>query len=79
MADEGWQRKFDDPVTLNGRMLITLRHAAYYITALPKEESGLAKWQVSIEALMLVSRSGSYAASQDRGHASAEQERRSGV
>ncbi len=48
MADEGWQRKFDDPVTLHdGRMLITLRHAADYITALPKEESDLAKWQVA--------------------------------
>ena len=59
MADEDWQRKFDDPVTLHdGRVLITLRHAADYITALLKDESDLAKWQVAIEALILVSSGG---------------------
>jgi len=42
----------------DGRQLLTLKDAADYITALPKEESDLAKWQVAIEALMLVSRSG---------------------
>jgi len=54
-----WQRKFEDPIVLpNGRRLHTLRDAADYITALPEEESGLAQWQVAIEALMLVARSG---------------------
>ena len=59
MADEGWQRKFEDPILLSdGRALHTLRDAADYITALPKEQSDLAQWQIAIEALMLVSRSG---------------------
>jgi hypothetical protein len=54
-----WQRKFEDPIVLpNGRRLHTLRDAADYITALPGEESDLAQWQVAIEALMLVARSG---------------------
>jgi len=35
-----------------------LRDAADYITALPKEQSDLARWQVAIEALMLCSRGG---------------------
>jgi len=35
-----------------------LRDAADYITALPKEQSDLAPWQVAIEALILVARSG---------------------
>ena len=57
MAD--WQREFEDPIPLpGGRKLITLRDAADYITSLPKKESDLPDWQVAIEALMLVSRSG---------------------
>jgi len=58
MADENWQRKFEDPIPLpNGRKLLTLRDAADYITGLPKREAALPDWQVAIEAL-LVSRSG---------------------
>jgi hypothetical protein len=57
MAD--WQRTFAVPILLpDGRVLHTLRDAADYITALPEEESGLAQWQVAIEALMLVARNG---------------------
>jgi hypothetical protein len=59
MADKGWQQPFEDPILLpDGRVLHTLRDAADYITALPKEQSDLAQWQVAIEALMLVARSG---------------------
>jgi hypothetical protein len=59
MADNGWQRTFEDPISLpGGRELITLRDAADYITSLPKKETDLPEWQVAIEALMLVSRSG---------------------
>ena len=55
MADERWQRKFEDPILLSdGRALHTLSDAADYIAALPKEQSGLAQWRVAIEALMLV-------------------------
>jgi hypothetical protein len=35
-----------------------LRDAADYITGLSKEQSDLAPWQVAIEALILVTRSG---------------------
>ncbi len=59
LVHEGWQRKFEDPISLpDGRALHTLRDAADYITALPEEQSDLAQWQVAIEALMLVARSG---------------------
>ena len=59
MADTGWQRKFEDPISLpGGRTLVTLRDAADYITSLPKKESDLPDWQVAIEALMLVSPGG---------------------
>jgi hypothetical protein len=54
-----WSVPFEDPIVLpDGRQLLTLKDAADYITALPKEESNHAKWHVAIEALMLVSRSG---------------------
>jgi hypothetical protein len=59
MADKGWQRKFEDPITLpDGRTLLTLKDAADYITKLPKKESDLPEWQAAIEALMLCSRGG---------------------
>ena len=59
MADEGWQRKFEDPIPLpDGRELVTLRGAAGYITSLPEKETDLPDWQVAMEALLLVSRSG---------------------
>jgi hypothetical protein len=57
MADQGWQRKFEDLIELpDGRALVTLRDAADYITHLPKKESDLPEWQAAIEALMLVVR-----------------------
>ena len=59
MADNGWQRKFEDPIPLpDGRELVTLRGAANDITSLPKKETDLPEWQAAIEALLLVSRSG---------------------
>jgi hypothetical protein len=59
MPESGWQRRFEDPIPLpDGRSLHTLRDAADYITGLPKEQSDLAQWQVTIEALILVARSG---------------------
>ena len=60
MANEGWQRRFEDPIPLSdGRKLVTLRDAADYITSLPEKETDLPDWQVAIEALMLVPRGGS--------------------
>jgi hypothetical protein len=59
MADQGCQRKFEDPIPLpDGRMLVTLLDAGEYITTLPKAEQQLDEWQTAIEVLMLVSRSG---------------------
>jgi hypothetical protein len=55
VADNGWQRKFEDPISLSdGRALVTLHDAATYITGLPKKEVALPEWQAAIEALMLV-------------------------
>jgi hypothetical protein len=49
-----WSREFEEPIALpDGRTLLTLRDAADYITALPKE-AALPEWQAAIEALMLV-------------------------
>jgi len=51
----GWQRTFDDPMpTPGGRHLITLHHAATYVTLLPKKEADTPEWQAAIEALILV-------------------------
>jgi hypothetical protein len=59
MADKGWQRKFEDPIPLpDGRKLVTLFDAADYITNLPIKETDLPDWQVAMQALLLVSRSG---------------------
>ena len=59
MANEGWQRKFEDSIPLSDeRKLVTLPDAADNITSLPEEETDLPDWQVAIEALMLVSRGG---------------------
>jgi hypothetical protein len=55
ISQVSWSREFEDPIPLpDGRMLITLRDAADYITSLPKKESGLPEWQTAIEVLMLV-------------------------
>ena len=59
MNEFGWQREFEDPISLpGGRKLLTLKDAAEYITGLPKKESALPEWQTAIEALMLCSRGG---------------------
>jgi hypothetical protein len=55
VGERGWQREFDDPIPLpDGRVLVTSRDAATFITALPKKEAALPEWQAAIEALMLV-------------------------
>jgi hypothetical protein len=49
----GWQRAFEDPIELpNGRVLVTLRDAATFITELPKKEAAEPEWQTAIETLM---------------------------
>ena len=54
-----WSTSFEEPIILpNGRKLLTLKDAADYITSLPKKETDLPDWQVAMQALLLVSRSG---------------------
>ena len=51
MADNGWLRTFEAPITLpDGRTLFTLRDAADYITSQAEKETDLSEWQVAIEA-----------------------------
>ncbi|MGY3605131.1 MULTISPECIES: hypothetical protein [unclassified Bradyrhizobium] len=51
----GWGRKFNDPISVpDGRLLVSLRDAASYITALPEDEASAPEWQAATEALMLV-------------------------
>ena len=60
MAETGWGKLFEDPVTLpNGRKLVTLLDAGNYIHGLPRKESAEDHWQAAIEALLM--------AAQDRG------------
>jgi hypothetical protein len=45
----GWRREFDDPIPLpGGRVLVTLRDAATFITTLSKKEATEPEWQAAI-------------------------------
>jgi hypothetical protein len=55
MPNEGWQRRFDEPIPLpKGKKLVTLRDAALYITKLPKAEHDAEEWLAAMKALLLV-------------------------
>jgi hypothetical protein len=59
VPDNGWQRRFDDPIPLpRGRQLVTLQDAGNYITKLPKAEHEAPEWQAAMEVLILVAESG---------------------
>ena len=48
-------RPFAEPIELpGGKKVITLRHAAHYITKLPKAEHDAEEWQAAMQALLLV-------------------------
>lgn len=49
--ERGWQREFEDPVELPDGRTTTLRDAADYITALPKQEAALPEWQAAIDVV----------------------------
>jgi hypothetical protein len=53
-----WSRKFDEPIPLKGRQLVTLQDAGQYITKLPKAEHDAEEWQAAMEALLFVAESG---------------------
>lgn len=60
MAETGWSKRFEDPVTLpNGRQLVTLLDAGNYVAGFRRKEAQHDHWQAAIEALLL--------AAQDRG------------
>ena len=45
-----WDERFFDPIVLpGGRQVVTLRHAAQYITKLPKTEHDAEEWQAAME------------------------------
>lgn len=49
MSERGWQREFEDPITLpGGGMIVTLEDAARYIQKLPKKEQALPHWQTAL-------------------------------
>lgn len=50
--DAGWHRRFDDPITVDGRPLRTLRDAADYVMKLPKAEQNRQHWQTAIRCLI---------------------------
>jgi hypothetical protein len=54
-----WSASFEDPIPLpNGRLLLTLKDAAAYITKLPEAEHSAPEWQAAMEALILVAERG---------------------
>jgi hypothetical protein len=54
ISNQGWQRKFEDPIPLPaGRAIVMLQDAADYIMKLPKAEQNLAEWQAATEALIM--------------------------
>jgi len=54
-----WSRPFDEPIQPpKGKKLVTLKHAAAYIMALPKKEADTAEWQAAMESLILVAELG---------------------
>lgn len=51
--DQGWQRRFEDPIPVDGRTLRTLRDAADYIVGLPAKTSRQPHWQTAVRELMM--------------------------
>lgn len=50
MSELGSLRAFEDPIALpDGRVLVTLRDAATFITEVPKKEAAEPEWQTAIE------------------------------
>ena len=58
MTERGWGRRFDDPIRIGDRVLVTLLDAGEYIAALPKKEYAVPEWQAAMQALILVAESG---------------------
>ena len=48
-----WQRRFDNPITVDGRTLRTLRDATDYIASLPEKTPRQPHWQTAVRELMI--------------------------
>jgi hypothetical protein len=58
MDEVGWHRRLDDPITVDGRTLRTLRDAADYIVTLPEWASRQQHWQTAVRELMMAAERG---------------------
>ncbi|WP_249156499.1 hypothetical protein [Bradyrhizobium japonicum] len=58
MTERGWGRRFEYPITIGDRGMVTLLDAGEYIATLPKKEHAAPEWQAAMEALMLVAEGG---------------------
>lgn len=59
MTTKGWQRRFQDPITLpDGRNLLTLRDAGEYIAALPAKTAQQPHWQTAAAELLTAAEQG---------------------
>ncbi|MCW2219500.1 hypothetical protein M2232_003032 [Bradyrhizobium japonicum] len=58
MTERGWARRFEDPIRIGDRVLVTLLDAGEYIATLPKKEHTAPEWQAAMEALILVAEGG---------------------
>ena len=53
VAEKRWSAEFDDPIHLeDGRRLLTLRDAAWYIQKLPAAEQAKPHWQAATSILV---------------------------
>jgi hypothetical protein len=53
MDEVGWHRSLDDPISVDGRTLRTLRDAADYIVTLSEWTSRQQHWQTAVRELMM--------------------------
>jgi hypothetical protein len=54
MAQTGWSKLFEDPISSpGGRQLVTLLDAGEHISTLPRKETQSDHWQAAIEALLM--------------------------
>jgi hypothetical protein len=53
LTAKGWDRTFDDPVSLaDGRELVTLRDAAEFVQSLPRAAQKREEWQRAVRILI---------------------------
>jgi hypothetical protein len=58
MSHAGWSRRFDEPIMIGKRELVTLRDAGEFITALPKVQHDRPEWQLAMSLLLQAAEAG---------------------